>query len=410
MIERAAHGLRAAAILSLALGLAAGCAAPRLPVGLVPVPEAQLRERRLVDDADFAGLADALRQSLRYYRRLQSDTPFAYGQLTYTAREMEASTALLLEIVETTGGEARLAAIREKFLLFESRNERGGAFFTGYFEPILPGSLARSERFRAPLYAVPDDLLTLDLTPYADAGVVAADLRGKVLRGKLEGRKVVPYESRDRISFAGALSGRAQPLAWVADEVELFFLQIQGSGLIRLEDGGILRVNYADQNGHPYRAIGKLLKERIPPEAMSLQALKAWLRENPGQVREVLAYNPSYIFFRRVEEGPLGNIQVPLTPGRSIAADARLVPKGGAAWFETTLPPAAAPGARTPVALRRFGVVQDTGGAITGHGRADIFWGTGEEGERLAGSFKQEGRLFLLVARKEFLPARAVRP
>jgi len=323
---------------------------------------------------------------------------------------MEASTALLLEIVETMAGETRLEAIREKFLLFESRNERGAAFFTGYFEPVLPGSLTHSDRFRAPLYAVPGDLLTLDLTPYADAGLVPAELRGKSLRGKLEGKRIVPYDDRDRISFGGALAGRAQPLAWVADDVELFFLQIQGSGLIRLEDGTLLRVNYADQNGHPYRAIGKLLRDRIPPERMSLQALKGWLRENPGQVREVLDYNPSYVFFRRVEVGPLGNIQVPLTPGRSLAADARLVPKGGAAWFETTLPPAATPGATAPVAVKRFGVVQDTGGAITGHGRADIFWGTGEEAERIAGPFKEEGRLFLLVARKEALPAASSQP
>ena len=190
----------------------------------------------------------------------------------------------------------------------------------------------------------------------------------------------------------------------MADEVELFFLQIQGSGLISLEDGSLLRVNYADQNGHPYRAIGKLLRDRIPPEQMSLQALKAYLREHPEQVREVLDYNPSYTFFRRVEEGPLGNIQVPLTPGRSLAMDARLAPKGGIAWIETTLPAAATPGAPAPVPVRRFGVVQDTGGAITGHGRVDIFWGTGEDAEKIAGPFKQEGRVFLLVARKEFLP------
>jgi membrane-bound lytic murein transglycosylase A len=163
-------------------------------------------------------------------------------------------------------------------------------------------------------------------------------------------------------------------------------------------------VNYADQNGFPYRAIGKLLRDRIPPEQMSLQALKAWLRAHPEQVREVLDYNPSYVFFRRVDEGPLGNIQVPLTPGRSLAMDAHLAPKGGIAWIETTLPSAATPGAPSPVPVRRFGVVQDTGGAITGHGRVDIFWGTGDEGERIAGPFKQEGRVFLLVARKEFLP------
>jgi membrane-bound lytic murein transglycosylase A len=369
-----------------------------------------VRERRFDDDAQFAALPDALRQSLRYYRRLPDQTVFSYGNLSYSAREMEASTSLFLEIVENSAGEARFAAIRDKFLVFESRNDRGAAFFTGYFEPILPGSLARSERFKAPLYAVPADLLTLDLAPYADLGLVPAEMRGKSLRGKLQGKKLVPYDDRDRISFGNALAGRAEPIAWVGDDVELFFLQVQGSGLIRLEDGSLLRVNYADQNGHPYRAIGKLLRDRIPPEEMSLQALKAYLREHPEQVREVLDYNPSYTFFRRAEEGPLGNIQVPLTAGRSLAMDARLLPKGGVAWIETAPPQAATPGGATPTPLRRFGVVQDTGGAITGHGRVDIFWGTGDEAERIAGPFKREGRVFLLVARREFLPPAPARP
>ena len=387
------------------LALLAGCAAPRVQTGLLPVPPGKLREKPFVDDSGFDGLAPALRQSIRYFHRLPESTVFSYGDLVYTAREMEASTALFLKIVEESAGAARDAAIREKFLLFESRNDRGAAFFTGYFEPILPGSLVRTEKFQAPLYGVPADLVSVDLTPYADFGMVPAELRGKSLRGRLQGRKVVPYDDRDRISFGNTLVGRAEPIAWVADEVELFFLQIQGSGLIILEDGSRLRVNYADQNGHPYRAIGKLLRDRIPPDRMSLQALKAWLREHSDQVREVLDYNPSYIFFRRVEEGPLGNIQVPLTPGRSLAMDSRLVPKGGIAWIETTLPAAATPGSPSPVPVRRFGVVQDTGGAITGHGRVDIFWGTGDTAEKIAGPFKQEGRVFLLVARKEFLPA-----
>jgi len=399
---RAATRLFAAA--TFVLFLLTGCAAPRLQIGLLPVPPGQLRGRPLVDDSDFTGLAPALRQSIGYYGRLPESATFTYGDLVYTAREMITSTALFLKIVEETAGEARDAAIREKFLFFESRNERGAGFFTGYFEPVLPGSLVRSERFPTPLYAVPADLITLDLASYVDSDLLPAELRVKSLRGKLQGRKLVPYDDRDRISFQGALAGRAEPLGWVADEVELFFLQIQGSGLIRLEDGSLLRVNYADQNGHPYRAIGKLLRDRIPPEQMSLQALKAWLREHPERVREVLDYNPSYTFFRRVEDGPLGNIQVPLTAGRSLAMDARLVPKGGIAWIETTLPAAATPGAPAPVPVRRFGVVQDTGGAIAGHGRVDIFWGTGAAAEVIAGPFKQEGRIFLLVARREFLP------
>jgi membrane-bound lytic murein transglycosylase A len=395
---------RASALAGLALTLIAGCATPRPEVGLLPVPPAQVRRQPLTDDADLAGLAAALRQSIRYYQRLPDSATFTYGDLVYRPREMAASTALFLKIVEETAGEARDAAIREQFLFFESRNDRGAAFFTGYFEPVLPGSLARTERFRAPLYAVPADLVVLDLAPYADLGLLPAEVRSKSLRGKIQGRKLVPYDDRDRIAFKDALAARAEPIAWVTDEIELFFLQIQGSGLIRLEDGTLLRVNYADQNGHPYRAIGKLLRDKIPPEQMSLQALKAYLRAHPEQVREVLDYNPSYTFFRRVEEGPLGNIQVPLTPGRSLAMDARLAPKGGIAWIDTTLPAAATPGAAAPLPVRRFGVVQDTGGAIAGHGRVDIFWGTGDEAEAIAGPFKQQGRVFLLVARKEFLP------
>lgn len=374
-----------------------GCA-PRS--GLVSLRTGELGARPLHDDLEFRGLPEALRQSLHYYRRLPDGTLFRYGELTYTAREMEASTALFLQIIENTTGGERMAAIREKFLFFESRNDRGRAFFTGYYEPVLPGSLTPSERFRAPLYAVPDDLLSLDLGLFADAGLVPEEMRDRRLRGKLAGKKVVPYDDRDRIAFRNSLADRAEVLAWVADEIELFFLQIQGSGLIRLEDGSLLRLNYADQNGHPYRAIGKLLRDRIPPERMSLQALRTYLREHPAEVREILDYNPSYTFFRPADEGPLGNIQVPLTPGRSVAMDARLLPKGGIVWFETTLPPEGA-GAGVPV--RRFGVVQDTGGAIRGHGRVDVFWGGGAEAERIAGPMKQEGRIHLLVARKECL-------
>jgi len=405
-LTRTRAATRSFILLGIGLLLIAGCATapPRPQAGLFPLTPAQAARTTLIDDTDSAGLGAALRQSIRYYRRLPDTATFTYGDLVHSAREMEASTALFLKIVEETAGEARDAAIRERFLFFESRNDRGVGFFTGYFEPVLSGSLSRSEHFKAPLYGVPADLVVLDLAPYADLGLLPAELRGKSLRGKLQGRKLVPYDDRDKIAFGGALASRAEPIAWVADEVELFFLQIQGSGLIRLEDGTLLRVNYADQNGHPYRAIGKLLRDKIPPEQMSLQALKAYLRAHPEQAREVLDYNPSYTFFRRVEEGPLGNIQVPLTPGRSLAMDARLAPKGGIAWIETTLPAAATPGAAAPVPVRRFGVVQDTGGAIAGHGRVDIFWGTGDEAEKIAGPFKQEGRIFLLVARKEFLP------
>jgi len=386
----------------VAAALLAGCA-PK--VGLQPVPAGGGVPPALTDDLDRASLAAALGQSLRYFARLPDAATFAYGDLRYGAREMEASTRLFLATLEEFPGPGLGAAVRERFLVFESRNESGRGFFTGYYEPELPASRTRTERFRAPLLAVPRDLLSVDLAPFVEAGMLPEQLRTRTLKGRVEGRRVVPYDDRDRIAFEDSLAGRAEPIAWLADEVELFFLQIQGSGKLTLEDGSSLRVNFADQNGHPYRAIGKLLADRIPPGEMSLQALRRYLREHPEEVRQVLDYNPSYVFFRTVDEGPLGNIRVPLTPGRSVAMDARLLPRGGLVWFETTLPAAATPDGK-PRAVARYGVVQDTGGAIRGHGRVDLFCGSGAAAERVAGPLQSPGRVFLLVARKELLTAR----
>lgn len=394
-VGRLLLGLTAVALLAAPSPGAAGADAARPPAEQgVPVPS---------DDGDFAGLPEALRRSLGYFSRLPDTATFRYNDLVYTAREMEASTALFLSIVEGKGGEERLAELREKFLFLESRNDSGSAFFTGYYEPVVPGSLTRSERFPTPLYGPPADLVTIDAAAFADAGLLPAETRTKNLRGRVVDGKLVPYDERAQIAYGNSLDGRATPLAWVASDAELFFVQVQGSCLLRLEDGSALRVNYADQNGHPYRSIGKLLLDRIPKEKMSLQALREYLRQNPGDVQRVLSYNPSYTFFRVVPEGPLGNIEVPLTPRRSVAMDANLVPRGGIVWFETELPPESVPGAAVPTPLRRFGAVQDTGGAITGNGRVDLFWGSGEEAERVAGFLKQPGRVFLVVAKKEYL-------
>ena len=186
-------------------------------------------------------------------------------------------------------------------------------------------------------------------------------------------------------------------------EIELFFLHIQGSGLIRQQDGSLMRVNYAQKNGHPYRAIGRILSDRIPAEKMSLQAIKDYLYSHPDEVRDILNYNQSYVFFRKVEEGPLGNIGVPLTPLRSIAMDKRGIPKGGLAFIRTELPEFEGDRIAGWKSVSRFTLVQDTGGAIREHGRADIYLGNGKEAALIAGHLKQRGRIFLIVAKKEFL-------
>ncbi|HZZ93980.1 MAG TPA: murein transglycosylase A [Usitatibacter sp.] len=259
---------------------------------------------------------------------------------------------------------------------------------TGYYEPLLRGSLTPSPRYRYPIYAVPDDLLVIDLSS------VYPELKHKRLRGRLEGKRVVPYLSRGEIDTDTApLHGRE--LVWVDDPIDLFFLHIQGSGQVELENGERMRVGYADQNGHPFRSLGRVLIDRgeIAPERASMQGIKEWARRNPRKVQEYLDTNPSYVFFRELPRdlpGPLGALGVPLTPERSIAIDARVIPLGAPVYLATTWP-------NTPEPLDRLMVAQDTGGAIAGGVRADFFWGFGDEAGALAGRMRQAGRMWVLM-------------
>ncbi len=265
---------------------------------------------------------------------------------------------------------------------------RGEGLATGYYEPLLRGSRKPTARYRYPLYGVPDDLVTLDLP---DFGIDAREPR---LRGRLDGKRVLPYYERAQIE-AGLAAVKGREIAWVDDPVELFFLQIQGSGRIDLDGGGVLRVGFADHNGHPYRSIGRLLIDRgeLAAERASMQGIKAWARQNPDKLREVLDHNPRYIFFRELPEGlggPLGAQGVPLTARRSIAADPRYVPLGAPVFLATTWPLSNRP-------LQQLMLAQDTGSAIRGPVRADFFWGYGDEAGREAGRMKQALRMWLLL-------------
>lgn len=259
---------------------------------------------------------------------------------------------------------------------------------TGYYEPLLHGSRARSEHFRFPVYARPDDLLVVDL------GEVYPELRGKRVRGRLEGKRVLPYHSRAQIESGARLD--AKPIAWVDDPVALFFLQVQGSGRVELTDGQMLYLGYADQNGHPYQSIGRRLVERgaLKLEEVSMQTIRAWLAAHADEAGEVLNNNPSYVFFTEREEGlpgPLGALNVPLYPERAIAVDPSFIPLGAPVWLDTTLPDG------TDAPYRRLVFAQDTGGAIKGPARADLFFGFGARAEELAGRMKQPGRLYVLL-------------
>jgi membrane-bound lytic murein transglycosylase A len=259
---------------------------------------------------------------------------------------------------------------------------------TGYYEPLLNGSRTRSERYRYPVYRAPEDLLTIDL------GNLYPDLRKQRLRGRLQGRRVVPYYSRAQIDNGKSpLAGNE--LLWVDDAVALFFLQVQGSGRVRLDSGEMLYVGYADQNGHPYVAIGRILRERLEmkPEDVTLQFIRSWLETNPEEAEWLFNTNPSYVFFMLRDgslPGPVGSLGVPLLAERAIAVDPAHVALGLPVWLDTTLPSADTP-------YRRLVFAQDTGGAIRGPARADLFLGYGETAEDIAGRMRQKGRLYLLL-------------
>ncbi|RJR19003.1 MAG: transglycosylase [Nitrospiraceae bacterium] len=356
----------------------------------------ETRSHEWQDDLNFKGLEEAVAQSIKYYNKLPSDREFYYGEVKYSPREMAASMELFLMTLKNYHGKERAQQLRSRFLFFESRNSEGEGFFTGYYEPLLEGRLAPEDNFTSPLYQKPDDLIEVNLGQFSDKW------KNEQIVGRLKGKSLIPYDSRDEIVYKDSLRDRARPLAYVK-EIELFFLQIQGSGLIRLPDSRIMRVNYAGRNGHPYRAIGAVLKDKIPPERMSLQALKQYLYAHPDEVKSILSYNQSYTFFRETDVGPLGNIEVPLTPDRSIAMDRKIVPGGGLAYIETELPVFENGQITGWKPAGRFTVVQDTGGAIRDHGRVDIFFGNGEKAELSAGHMKQKGRVFIIVAHKDFL-------
>ncbi|MCM8613891.1 murein transglycosylase A [Accumulibacter sp.] len=262
---------------------------------------------------------------------------------------------------------------------------------TGYYEPLLRGSRTRGQPYLQPVLGVPPDLLTIDL------GSILPELKNMRLRGRLQGNRVVPYLSRAEIGKR-ANEGGDRVLLYVDDPVELFFLQVQGSGRVQLPDGSKLRLAYADQNGHPYQSIGRVLVDRgeMSLEQASMQSIKQWARANPGRVTELLNANPSYVFFReeairgREGDGPNGALGVPLTPERSIAVDPRHVSLGAPVFLATTQPDSAQP-------WRRLVMAQDTGGAIRGVVRADLFWGFGAAAGSQAGRMKQQGQMWVLL-------------
>jgi len=386
-----------AALATLCLLGAAGCA-PRLarPVtepalALRPAPVPALR-----DDGDLASLRQAVEHSLGWLATEPPDRLLVFGPRTVTAAEQRrALEALRARLADAPPPAALAAWIVERFEVLESVGGPDGAMLvTGYYEPVIAAAEVPSAEYPVPILRVPDDLVEVSLEAFDSRW------RGERISGRVEKGRLVPYWSRAEIE-AGRLAARGLELYWARDPVDAFVLEIQGSGALRLPDGREVRVGYAAANGRPYRPIGRLLVDegQLAREAVSLPALRAWLATHPEERARVLRYNESYVFFRRLDGSPVGHLGVPVTPGRSIATDRRLFPPGALAFLVSERPRGAPDGRIAWIPLARFVLNQDTGGAMRGPGRVDLFWGRGDDAELAAGLMKQPGRLYFLVPR-----------
>lgn len=350
------------------------------------------------DDMAFSSLEPALNRNLEYFRTVPADRLFYYGPHAYPCRDVVRSQEAVLELLSLgLDGKEFERRLKKEFKVYRAagRARNNKVLFTGYFEPVYPARLHEDDTFRHPIYRKPEDLVKIDLSLFSE------EFRGRTIIARIEGNQVIPYYSRRQIAVEKALAGKNLEIAWLKDPLDVAFLQIQGSGRLEMEDGKAVSVGYAEKNGHPYRSIGRYLLDRglLSKEEVSMQSIRKYLSDHPEIVDEVLNFNPSYVFFRNLGEGPiLGSLNVPITPGRTVALDSKLFPPGALAFIKSEKPRVNDRGEIVGwEEFSRFVVNQDTGGAIRGAGRADIFWGRGPYAELAAGHMKHEGELYVLI-------------
>lgn len=349
------------------------------------------------DDMDLHSLARAIEKNLEYLDKLDPESPFQYGSATFTCEQVKESQEAFLAFVRSSPDAKSLnREIEKHFLVYRAAGRAGDnhVLFTGYFEPVYDASLTPNKTYRYPIYKRPNDLIRIDLSLFRD------EFKGKSIFARIERNRVIPYFSRRQIEMEKVLQGKHLELAWLKDPLDVAFLQIQGSGILKLPDGRTISVGYRASNGRPYRSIGRYLIDQgyVNKDEMSMQRIRKFLTDNPQIMQKVLNHNPSYVFFDIQKGGPLGNLNVPLTPGRSIALDATLFPKGALCFISCKKPVVDSQGNITGWKdFSRFVLNQDTGGAIKGAGRADIFWGSGAYARIAAGHLNQDGLLFILM-------------
>jgi membrane-bound lytic murein transglycosylase A len=383
----------------LALAALAAC---RTPVSPEPAKTADRALAELApeefpafaDDLDYSGLDDALSRSAAWLARIAAVDPgrtVAFGRERVPVQRLQATLARFRELALARPTPVALGeTLRREFRVFRSVGDgKGAVLFTGYYLPELRGAPARVGPYQVPLHRAPDDLVVARVKDFPQQ--LSDDLVGRV-----EGGRLVPYPTRAEIA-GGAVDPSAE-LCFVDSAVDAFFLEIQGSGVVRFEDGTSRVVTYAGKNGHRYEAIGAELVRRgaIPRDQVSMQAIRAWLAANPAEQPGLLARNPSYVFFR-FADAPTGSLGVPVTPDRTIAADARVFPKGALAFAVAERPVDATSAEMRP--FSRFVLDQDAGGAVRTSGHVDLYLGSGAYAENAAGRMKQQGRLYYLLLR-----------
>ncbi len=379
-----------------------GCGFFKGPEEPSPLPLIKIAPRnypQFSDSRSFEGLARSIDQSLIYFKRVPLSRRYAYEKDIFDAGHMIRTLETFLALLAENPSPVELnARIKKEFLVYKSAGaDTGEVLFTGYYEPTYKGSLEQDDTYVFPVYSTPMDLVQIDLSLFSDE---YKGYRRLTARVNPDTRRVVPYYSRAQINTLPDFLNRAEPVAWLESRVDRFFLEIQGSGRVTLEQGGQLRIHYAGSNGNAYRSVGRYLieKNEIAKQDMSMQAIREWLEKNPHRMDEVLHHNESFVFFKTEEGGPFGSINVEVTPLRSIATDQRLFPNGALCFAQAALPD---PDLLEPLEqwekTSLFVLNQDTGGAIKGPGRADLFCGNGPYAEFTAGHMNTRGQLYFLV-------------
>ncbi len=349
------------------------------------------------DDMGLERLAAGLESSLRYYEKLPASRVFEFGGDRFSAAQLKDGLERFLSIIRDYPSQNALNKwVADHFRVYKvSRNREGkDILYTGYYMPVLNGSREKTGIYRYPVYNRPSDLLSFNLKDFCDACPPTRVV------GRQAGKDVFPYYCRQTIEDTRVLAETATPIVWVDDPVDLFFLHVQGSGMVRLPTGKLINVHYVASNGHPYKSIGKYLIDsgKIARKDLTMQSIRRYLKNHPGERNAIFAYNPRYVFFKEEPGGPKGCLGVELTPGRSIAMDQGVYPPGALAFIQTEKPVLDKSGRVSRwERFSRFALNQDTGNAIRGLERVDIFWGGGRYAEAAAGRMKHPGALYILM-------------